>query len=207
MTLCTLADVKAMLDILDTSQDAKLNLLIKQASSAIVKHLGYPVARATYTGEKYAINNNQILILNAQPIQSITSITLAGVAVTDYDISPEYANIGFIYRGAGWCGNFYTRNLTNDPVAGFRDIVITWIGGWYLPGAVGYVEDNPASLPTDISTAATYAVIESYRVNMLSAEGIKSHSEGGISDTFGDNVGLSTRVRELLAPWVRVGIA
>jgi hypothetical protein len=207
MTLCTLADVKAMLDIGDSSQDAKLNLLIKQASGAIVRHLGYPVARATYTGEKYAINNNQILILNAQPIQSITSITLAGVAVTDYDISPEYANVGFVYRGGGWCGNFFTRGITNDPVAGFRDIVITWIGGWYLPGDVGYVEDAASSLPTDISTAATYAVIEAYRVNMLSAEGIKAHSEGGMSDTFGDNVGLSTRVRDLLGPFVRTGIA
>ena len=196
-----------MLDISDTTQDAKLTLFIEQASAKIAQYLGYPVKRATYTDEKYAINNQQILMLRSQPLQSVTSVSIAGVAVTDYELSPDDMAIGCIFRGTGWCGNYYVRGLAPDPVSGFRDIKITHVSGWYLPGDALYVKDDPSSLPIGISTAATEAVVERYRINMISAEGLKAHSEGGISDTFGDNIGLSQRIRDDLAVWKKWTVA
>ena len=47
--LCTLTDVKTMLGITDTSQDDKLNLLIKQQSALIEGYIGYKLARADYS--------------------------------------------------------------------------------------------------------------------------------------------------------------
>ena len=71
MTLCLLADVKTLLDIVDTSQDAKLNLLIRGVSSQIRAALHYNPKWTVYEGERHAVNNRQLLQLNAQPIQAI----------------------------------------------------------------------------------------------------------------------------------------
>ena len=49
--LCSLSDLKTMLGIAqdDTTQDAKLNLMIKQSSALIEGFLGYSLKRAEYT--------------------------------------------------------------------------------------------------------------------------------------------------------------
>jgi hypothetical protein len=207
MTLCTLADVKTMLDISDTSQDGKLNLIIEDQSAYVERYLGYPLAWTTYTDDIYPVNNNQLLYLRAQPIQSVASVTLGGMAVTDYVITPQDGPVGGLYYGSGWSGNYYTRGMTYDPVAGFRDIKITWTGGWYLPGNPLYVKDDPKSLPLAISKAVRKAVIESYRLNMAEAEGLKSYSEGGISMSWDGSDSLSQSVKDDLATYKRWVIA
>ena len=216
MTLCALSDVKTMLDIAvsDTTKDTKLNLMIKQVSARIVNFIGYPVARATHTEEVRCVNNRQLIELRACPIQSVSAVSIAGVAITDYVILPEYAKFGMLYRGSGWVGNYYTRDMTYDPVSGFWDIKVTYDAGWYLPGDVDYTEGDEDSLPLDIQNAAMQAVIEWYRVNSSGSEGLKSHSEGGISDTWATtdpahnpSRGLSLGVCQMLEPYQRKGIA
>ena len=61
MTLCSLTDVKTLLNISETdeSQDAKLTLLIKKASAEIESFLGYSLAMADYTEELHAVNCRQ----------------------------------------------------------------------------------------------------------------------------------------------------
>jgi len=196
-----------MLDISGTSQDTKLGIMIDQVSGLVASYLGYPVKRADYTSEKYAINNRQYLQLRAQPIQAITSVTLGGTAVTDYGTNSDDLAVGLLYYGPGWSGRWYARNLTNDPVGGVRDIEVSYTAGWYLPGDAEFVADDPESLPQDIITAAMTGVIERYRINESGSEGLKAHSEGGISDTYGAARGLSETVTEMLAPWRRVAIA
>lgn len=214
MKLCTLTDVKALLDISANTFDTKLNLMIESASALVVQYLGFPVVRTTYTAEKYAVNNQQYLQLRSQPIQSVTAVTLDGVAVTDFGTEYDDMNIGLLYRGVGWSGRYYVRNLTMDPVSGNRDILVTYVAGWYLPGDVTtppadphYVADSSTSLPMGIQAAVMQAVIEKYRVNAAASEGIKAHSEGGISDTYGVFMGLSDSVCDQLNAWRRVGIA
>lgn len=207
MLLCALADVKTLLDLSDTSQDAKLTLLIKRVSAQIARELHYNPVRSTYASEPHAINNRQLLILDAQPIQSITSITLDGAAVTDFSREPQYDAMGMVYRAAGWCGNWYTRGIANDPVAGEHSILVSYVGGWYLPGDQGYVEDNLASLPYDIQAAAIHATLEAFNINENGGVGIADHMEGKVKDTFRADRGLSQTVLDMIEPWVRKVVA
>ena len=185
--LCALADVKTLLDITSTTKDAKLNLFIDKVSAQMVAYLGYPAKRATYTNEAHAINNNQYLILNAAPIQAVTACTIYGVTVApgtddgDYQYTPGDALTGRLYRAIGWCGRYFTRGMTYDPVAGARDILVTYTAGWYLPDDVLYDKGETNSLPDAISSACMNEVIGLYRMNARGAEGLKSYSEGDVS--------------------------
>ncbi len=209
MNMCSLADVKALLDIGsgDTSQDAKLNLFIKRASAEIALALGYPVKRATYVDERHAVTNTQMIYLNAAPVQSISAISIDGVPVTDYILEPVYAKLGGVYRGLGWIGSYYVRGMTHDAFAGEHSILCSYVGGWYLPGETGYVEDEPTSLPTELSSAAMEATVEKYRSNVREGEGLKSYSEGGISYSFDKEAGLSEKIQKMLYGWMRGVVA
>lgn len=216
MLLCELSTVKTMLDIpsATTTSDAKLTILIEAVSALIARAVGYQIKRATITDEVHAINNRQYIQLNSCPIQSVTSVTINDEAITDFSIVPNMAQLGFLYRGTGWTGAYYTRGMTYDPVAGERSIKVTYVSGWYLPGDVDYTKDADDSLPLDIQNAVMQAVIEKYRVNVREAEGVKSHTEGGISDTYNTGssgvsvfAGLSDTVYSMIQPYIKVGVA
>ena len=214
MTLCALSDVKALLDIptIDTSKDAKISLLIAQVSSLVSSYLGYDPQRKVVTSELHAVNGRQYLQLNRQPIQSIESVLLQGSPVTDYQTDEQDLAVGMLYRGAGWCGTYYTRNMTGDPFAGAREILVSYTAGWWLPGDAEFTMFAPDSLPVEIQTAVIGEVIRAYRANVRGSEGLKAHSEGGISDTFADasaGIGkaLSDTARSALSGFVRIVIA
>jgi hypothetical protein len=204
MMLCLLSDVKTLLGILvsDTSQDALITLLISRVGNRVARAMGCPVRRATYVGEKYSVNNQQKLYLKAYPIQSVSLVTIAGRVVTDYEIQSD----GSLYYGPGWSGDYWSRTMTYDPVSGVRDIAISYVGGWFLPNDLGYVAGQADSLPEGISEAVAEDVIIDYRKASSETEGIKSHSEGGISDTRFDkdegNYGLSSGVVAAIQPYI-----
>jgi hypothetical protein len=212
MMLCLLSDVKILLGITlaDTSQDALLNTLISRISNRVARAMGYPIQRATYVGERYSVNNQQKLYLKAFPIQSVSLVTIAGRAVpsTDYEIMPD----GSLYLGSGWCGNYWTKTMTYDPVSGVREILISYIGGWFLPLDTGYVAGQADSLPEIISEAVAENAVMDYRKTAAETEGLKSHSEGGISDTWFDksenSFGLSSGVLAAIEPYMfKFGVA
>lgn len=212
MRLCTLTDTKAFLGITDDSKDNLLDLLIKQQSALICAYLGYNPQLKEYIDELQAVNNQQLLQLNHRPIRNIISVKINGEEITDYKLLPQYAKNGFLYRGDGWCGAWYTRNMTYDPVAGAFDISVTYTAGWYLPDDENYSEDLEDSLPFDIITACMEAVAERYTVVSAGAQGIKSQSEGGISVTYEGNEslsngGLSKRVTSMLEAYRVIGVA
>ena len=76
--LCTLADVKTWLDISNTTKDVKLQLFIDTITEQMISYLGYQARNTTYTNEVHSINNNQLLYLKGAPIQSVSSLTIAG---------------------------------------------------------------------------------------------------------------------------------
>ncbi len=131
--LCTLSDVKTMLNISaqDTSQDAKLNLLIKQYSALIEGYIGYKLARANYTEEVHCENNRQVIYLNHFPLQSVSSVTVGGESIIDFKILPQYARWGGLYRGLGWGDKAFVRGFTHDIVAGVWDILVSYTAGYY----------------------------------------------------------------------------
>ena len=211
-TLCTLSQVKTLLGIAaeDASKNDLLNMYIKQASAKIEGFIGYSLKRATYTEELHSVNNRQLLQLNHFPLQGVTSVTANGQTVSDYKILPEYARWGRLYRGNGWTGNYYTRGFTHDIVSGVWEIEVSYTAGYYLPDDVGYVEGKEDSLPYDIVSCCLDMVVQRYRYEEMGAIGLKAHSEGHISDTYGDgtsDIGLSESAKQLLSRYVWVGLA
>lgn len=210
--LCSLSTVKTYLGITDTSKDDLLTLMIKQISSQIENYLGYSLARKE-NDELHSVNNEQLLLLDNQPIQSVSEVKINNSEITDYNVIPKYAKAGMLYRGIGWCGDYYTRGMTYDIVAGKYEVEVKYISGYYLPGDVGYTEGEASSLPYDIMSACLMGVSELYNVRMNGAEGIKAHSEGGISDTFGSadggagDCGLSAKVCGMLVDYRRQAVA
>lgn len=228
--LCALSDVKTILGITNTVQDTKLQLFIDQITEQMVQYVGYQMRRTTYTSERHAINNNQLLMLNGAPIQSVSSVTVNGVAITagsgdsNYSFDdPSYQKNGILYCGTGWVGNFFTRNMTYDPVAGQHSILVSYVAGWYFPDDVGYVLSDAksfnvtASVPYGISSACLMEVVNRYRKNVARAEGLTSYSEGGISWGWAkpnnnalsglNSVGLSDDCCAVLNGWKRYGFA
>ena len=220
MQLCTLSDVKTILGVSDTSQDAKLQLFIDLSSAQIQRYLGYPCPRTDYTSEAYAINNNQLLYLRQAAIQAVSAVTIQGVTIlqggddgwqaTTFDLLA-----GRLYRGVGWCGRYFVRGMMYDPVAGARDILVSYTAGWYLPGDANYVQDDPASLPYELTSAALQSVVERYRVNSVGAEGFVQYKEGGVAAMIEqksapggvpevvDGSGLSETAKGIVNPWRR----
>lgn len=212
MALCSLSDVKVMLNISasDTSLDDKLNLLIKQVSAQIESYLGYKLARKDYTEELHAVNCRQLLSLNHFPIQSVTSVTHNGEEVTDYLVIDEYSKWGRLYRKFGWCGGLITQGFEHDVVSGAYDYLVSYTAGYYLPGDTEYVEGADDSLPYDISVACANMVVLKYNYDAQGATGLKAHSEGNISDTYGDgasDIGLSESCKLALRKYCFYGVA
>lgn len=208
--LCTIEDVKVLLGITDETQDAKLTLMIKAVSSQVQSYLGYKLAMSDYTEELHSVNNRQLIQLNALPLRSVASVTVNGGEIDDYKIIPEYARWGQLYRGNGWSGAVYTRGFTHDVVAGAWEIKVSYRAGYYLPGDENYTEDGESSLPYDIVSACMQMVALRYQYDAMGAVGLKSHTEGHITDSFGDSsceIGLTDSVKKLLAPYVVYGVA
>lgn len=208
--LCSLTDVKAMLNITDDIQDSKLTLMIKSASAKIEEYVGYNLGRGEYTEELHAVNNRQLLHLNHFPLQNVSSVTVGGFAVTDYLVLPEYSRFGDLYRGSGWTGSCWTRGFTNDIVSGTYSIVASYTAGYYLPGDEGYIEGADDSLPYAISAVCAEMVCMKYNADAMGATGLKAHTEGHISDTYSDDVndyGLSESARKILSGYVYYGVA
>lgn len=210
--LCKLSDVKLLLgiDSQDTSQDNKLTLFIKMASAKIEGFLGYTLGRASYTEELQSVNNRQVVYFNHFPIQSVASVTINGEAVEDYKLLPKYSRWGGLYRGDGWTGDYFTRGFTHDVVSGAWEIVGNYTAGYYLPNDTGYVDGAEDSLPADIMNCCLELVQLRYNFETSDAIGLKSHSEGQISDTFADgsaDVGLSEGAKAVLGRYVFYGVA
>ena len=210
--LCTLTDVKTLLGIPaeDTTEDAKLTLFIKSASAKIEGYLGYSLAYGSYTEELHSVNNRQLIQLNHFPIRTVSSVSVNDKEIDEYKIIPEYARWGRLYRGEGWTGPCFTRGFTHDIVSGAWVIKVSYTAGYYLPGTQGYVEGSETALPYDIVAACMQMVQLRYTYDKNGAFGLKAHSEGHISDTYGDNAcnaGLSEGVKTMLASYVWYGVA
>lgn len=185
--LCTLADVKTLAGISGNDQDARLELLINQVSSQIVQYCARKFARANYD-ENYSPSDRQLLILRNLPVVSVSSVTSNGTAVTDYVLTPEYANSGMLYREYGWDAEYiYRVNLTNDPVATRRTVNIKYTAGFYLPGDNNYVAGADTSLPLDLQYVCQQMALAMYaQARRQNWDGLTGMTEGGLSYTWGN---------------------
>lgn len=100
--LATLPSVKLYLGIatLDTSQDALLGSLITAVSQEFLNEIGRPLdfAAAAYT-ERFCAWTTCKLFLKHYPVNSITSVTLDGVAVPVWDLNNP-GTTGYVFDSA-----------------------------------------------------------------------------------------------------------
>jgi hypothetical protein len=100
--LATLASVKTYLGIatLDTSQDALLSALITAVSQEFLNEIGRPLdfAAAAYT-ERFCVWSTCKIFLKHYPVNSITSVTLDGVAVPVWDPNNP-GTTGYVFDAA-----------------------------------------------------------------------------------------------------------
>lgn len=95
MALATLAEVKALLGITHTDDDAQLTPLVASASVAVERYTEATFARTDFT--EIHDGGGEALILNRLPVVAIASVQdrTTGAAVSHHDLDPA---TGMVYR-------------------------------------------------------------------------------------------------------------
>ena len=164
--LTTLAAVKLHLGIStsDASDDALLTQIINQASADIESRCNRTLTRETRTAETYTGDGGKKLYLDLYPVTAVAAVTLDGIAVTDYVLTPK---AGLLYREDGW-----TKKSA---------IVVTYTGGYQLEAVTG----PPAiarDLPFNLEYAAILWVATAY--NSRGSEHLSDESIGPLKSVF-----------------------
>lgn len=166
--LCTLADLKTMLGITDTSQDAYLAMALTAATSAIQSYCDQTFFQGTYTevldGNAVGLNSGWLEV-SERPVQSLTSVTY----------NPDDSTISTTYTGS---------NFHYDPNTGF----IRWLSSSTSGRAFDYgfrklaviYSAGYSSIPSDLSVACASVAAGLYptmkRDPTLSGERIGDYS-------------------------------
>jgi hypothetical protein len=197
--MTTLADVKALLGITDTTQDVRLENLINRTSAMIASWCDRVFTRSTYTAESYTGTNRQALVLRQWPIVSVSLITDNGVtlAAAEYETKSQDLARGEVYKAGGWNQNTtYATGLTSDVWASGRDYAVTYIAGYWMPGDVTtapadphYVVGDPASLPLELVSLCESMVAAANTAWKFQAQGLKRITEGGLTYEWGSGIG------------------
>jgi hypothetical protein len=186
VALTTAASVMAEVGAVSADQGV-VSSLIAQASAAIVAHLGRTLARETVREAFRLIEPEPHLLLERAPVVSIASVVVDDLALTTDEWEADF-DAGLLYRIEDDC-RFLWRA---------RRVVVTYTGGYLLPGVAG------RTLPPDIERACQIAAAESYqargrdpRLRSESADGIGSQSW---IDPKAGHGALPWQAAELLAP-------
>ena len=148
MDLTELDALKRAMGTVDKDNDAFLRELIQRASDEARRYCNRQFSRQQYTQDVVSAGS-LLLQLRERPVVSVESVTLDGVALTDFRI--EDAESGTLYRELGWQWHVFTeRNLGGgQPLPGeeFPKYVSQYTAGWLLPGETG------RTLPHDVERA------------------------------------------------------
>lgn len=179
--LTTLTNAKEYLQIepTDTSQDARLEILINGTTEAIENYIKRKVKERTFTDEAYDGNGTDLLFLKNKPVGSITSVKYVNIDGTtdvlgadDYHVDAQ----GRLYNASGW-------------VRGFQNYLVTYTAGY-----------NP--VPDDIQLACLKWVEYLYKTDIAS---YSSAFEQAGNATQPPHF-VPAVIKELLSPYKRVVI-
>ena len=136
-TLIALADLKAILGITDSTNDALLGQIIQRGSDAVARFCNRVVAERTVI-ETLPGPGTSLLKLKCPPIVTLTAIALDGDTVDPDSYVLTEPDAGIVFREAGWA---YTGHAYRDTA--------TYTHGDNLPDMAG-----TDTLPHDIQQAA-----------------------------------------------------
>lgn len=160
--LTTYAEAKARLNaigtaIVDGTDQAAVERLVNAVSDAVVGYCGRGFALVSRT-ERYQPPRGELLQLAARPISSVTSVSLDGTAVTDYEVAD--ADQGLLYRAGGWSGELYEDacygSVTGATVPGSARPVLSVVysGGYVTPSQAAASPTGGATLSARTGSGA-----------------------------------------------------
>ncbi|TCW35302.1 putative phiE125 gp8 family phage protein [Laceyella sacchari] len=176
--LTTLANAKEYLQITDTSQDARLEILINGTTIAIENYIKRKVKERTFTDEAYDGNGTDLLFLKNKPVSSIASVKYVGNGITDILEMDNYRvdAHGRLYNASGW-------------VRGFQNYLVTYTAGY-------------STIPDDIQLACLKWVEYLYKTDIASYSSAFDQAGNSTQSPHW----IPTVIKELLSPYKRVVI-
>jgi hypothetical protein len=176
--LTMLASVKLDLGIpdSDTSKDATLNDLIRDASDSIQREYQF-LCRQTYR-ETLPGYGNAILQLKRTPIVSVSSVTHNSEPITDYTIEDKEA--GHLYRRLGWCWTAsvgWKMTAYVIPNSEHPDFTVDYVAGYLA------ADQANTNMPPEVQRAARETVIDWFKSAGRAAD-VQSKSVGDLSITY-----------------------
>ena len=178
--LVSLADLKTVLTISESTFDDILNFMINAASEGFQRIVGCNLVYATRTAVKVDGNGGTRLRLPHWPVVSISALTENDVALTENTDYYLNAKLGVLIKGG-----------VSVWSTGLRNIVATYISGYKIDATVPL-------LPYDIRQAIIMQA--GYWWKQMDKE-----DWGQISQSFGDgsSITLYSIIKEDLLPAVR----
>jgi hypothetical protein len=135
VAFCTLADLKADLNITGSGEDQTLQRRILAASALIEAHCSRAFRRETRT-EKVAGQGWPTVALRLSPILTLTSVEIDGQAIDSNAYQVTDAERGLVFRRDGWEWTAGVAPLAAPAqVAGTEEpaFEFTYTGGYILP--------------------------------------------------------------------------
>lgn len=209
--LATVDQVKTRLGITSSSDDDMITEIIDEASALIVDYIGSSLATQTYEETIAGTGTTRILLSNA-PIESISSVTYDGVAVTDYSIANQ--RVGVLYREDGWTRSTQSfSRLVFDPHVQLdkQNWVFTYRAGYVTPpGESGDESQGLFELPLSFRSIVIRLCSWMYSVRVSESAGLKKIVVGG-DDGFTEEYfspqeassgsGIPPSIEKQLNPW------
>lgn len=192
--LTTVAAAQA--EIAGSPDTADVQRWIDAASATIARHTGRVLARETVTETFWPEGRCiEALRLDRVPVATLTSVTVDGTALTVATDVLLDADSGLLTRLSG-----------TTPIDWYAGrIVVSYAGGWILPGNAN------ANLPADIERACQIAVAAmaagTGRDPQLRSEAADGIGSASWLDPRAEDGALPWSAAALLAPWRRYAIA
>lgn len=196
--LTTLPTIKNELNITNTTDDAFLVDLIKQASAAIVTYCDRVFAKQTYLETQVGTNKIK-LVLSQIPVVSISSILFNNttIATSSYDLDKE---TGVLNRAVGWPSSDRSfSNIVPHPSGEGREYLkITYVAGYDTPGSTA-----TSTLPSDIERACI-DLVKFWHDRRYNNPAVRSQRIGDASETLFEmtSAGIPKNIAAMLDRYV-----
>lgn len=167
--LTTVATAEDVLSISSGTETTRLQRMINVASDIVENYIGRVLYRNTAITEKVGGEPGPILFLARPPINSITSISYSGAALSTDSYEIHEANAGQVYAiGGSWVSTTaFLGDIGSTIYPGYerRLYTVVYDGGWYTPAQEDTTPANTRALPYDIEEA-TLAIVAYLRRSM-----------------------------------------
>lgn len=161
--LTTLARYKTYYGITDSTNDAKITMVLGMVSAEIESFCGRIFGQADYT-KTCKGTDTEYIALEQYPVIGDVTITEDGEAFTDFTALPEYGML--------------EHDLSTWSSA--KEYVISYAAGYVLPEDA--TEENPQILPEDLENVCM--IMASMEIERQGSEHLKSETIGPLRSEY-----------------------